>query len=99
MMNIIANYGVYMGEEKEEQEGVYSLQRAPVTYPDLETALTGLHDYAKAVENTVFLLIDETNEILVKGTRWDGEHYHYATDAENTPVSYLFEHNHEDHNV
>lgn len=92
-MNLVSQYGVYMGIEKEDQEAAYTLQRMPVTYQDQETALEGLHDYAKAIKDTVFILIDETNEVLTKGTRWDGKNFFYAQDAEGMPVASLFEHN------
>lgn len=87
-MEIVSNYGIYMGVETEKDS--YKLQRAPVTFTDRDQADTSLHDYAKAIPNTVFLLINETHEFLVKGTRWDGVVYHYAEDAVGMDVSALF---------
>ncbi len=92
MINMISTYGVYMGVDN--GDGTYNMQRAPVQYNDTEAGLNGLHDYAQAIPNTVFLLIDEINEIIVTGTRWDGEYFYYAKESVGVSVSHLF-HNHD----
>jgi len=61
----------------------------------LETAKEGILNYAKFYPNTVFLLIDETNELLALGVRWDGENYYYAQDSIGMDVSYMFQHDHD----
>lgn len=89
-MNIMTTFAVYMANEKDGDDGAYTVQRAPVTYKDLESASNGIHEYAKFYPNTVFLLIDEDAMILALGIRWDGQNYHYAEDAVGMDVSYMF---------
>lgn len=89
MVNMVSTYGVYMGEDN--GDGTYIMRRAPVQYTDQHAGENGLHDYAEAIPNTVFLLIDEVNQFIVMGTRWDGEYFYYAKESVGVSVAHLFQ--------
>lgn len=89
MLNIIAQYGIYQGTPN-GKEGGYSLTRAPVTYKDHHTAESGLYDYCKAIPGSLFLLVNETDRILVNGAKWENEQFFYLNEV-GMDVSYLFE--------
>lgn len=94
-MNLVSSFGVYMGNPITGQEDGYMLQRAPVTYQETDKALKGLHDYAKALPGSLFILVDEDNQLFVKATKWADEQFYYSPDIEGQSAAFLFhEHTH-----